>query len=319
MKAVIWGSRGSLPATVNANIIRSKITKALEAVQGHDISAREAIDTFIDTQLPFAVRGGYGTNTTCVEIRSEQNDREFLVIDSGTGLRDFGGYLMKTGQTPAHIHILLTHPHWDHIQGFPFFVPAYIPGNRIDIYSFHSGVEAAFRGQQSKPYFPVPMEVMQADIQFHEIDVDDQIEIEGYNIRHMAQRHPGTSYGYRIEREDKTIVFSSDSEHKSDAYQDGYPFVDFFRDTDLLIFDAQYTLTESVHVKEDWGHSSNIMGVELAMRSGAKHLCMFHSEPTADDDQLEYIENSTKRYAHLHDESYALQISHAYDGMEIEV
>ena len=94
MKAVTWGSRGSLPATVHAGHIRSKITRALEAVQDHDLSTPEAIDTFIDAHLPFAVRGGYGTNTTCVEIRTYRDGREFLVIDCGSGLRDFGAYLM---------------------------------------------------------------------------------------------------------------------------------------------------------------------------------------------------------------------------------
>ena len=160
---------------------------------------------------------------------------------------------------------------------------------------------------------------MQADIQFHELDVADRIEIEGYDISHIAQRHPGTSYGYRIEREGKTMVFSSDSEHKSDAYDEGHPFVDFYRDADLLLFDAQYTLTESIYAKEDWGHSSHIIGVELAMRAGVKHLCLFHSEPTASDEQLEQIETSTRRYAHLHDKSYPLKISQAYDGLEIDM
>lgn len=319
MKAVIWGCRGSLPATVNADIIRSKIKKSLEAVQDNDISTPEAIDSFIDTRLPFSVRGGYGTNTTCVEIRTDSPTPEFLVIDCGTGLRDFGAYLMQNGLMPAKIHILMSHLHWDHMQGFPFFVPAYIPDNQIEIYSYHTGLESAFKGQQSPPYFPVPMEAMQADIRFHELDEADTVDILGFEIDHIAQRHPGISYGYRLERAGKCVVFSSDSEHKSDAYQDGYPFVDFFHNADLLIFDAQYTLTESVYSKEDWGHSSNIMGVELAMRAGVKHLCMFHSEPTTGDDQLEYIEKSTKRYAELHDKSYSLKVSMAYDGMEIVI
>ena len=95
--------------------------------------------------------------------------------------------------------------------------------------------------------------------------------------------------------------------------------VDFYRAADLLMFDAQYTLTESIYAKEDWGHSSHIMGVELAMRAGVKHLCLFHSEPTASDEQLEQIESSTRRYAHLHDKSYPLKISQAYDGLEIDM
>ena len=100
----------------------------------------------------------------------------------------------------------------------------------------------------------------------------DRIAIEGYDISHIAQRHPGTSYDYRIERESKTMVFSSDSEQKSDTYNEGYPLVDFYQDADLAMFDAQYTVTESIYAKEDWRHSSHIMGVELAMHAGAKHL-----------------------------------------------
>ncbi|MBT5873017.1 MAG: MBL fold metallo-hydrolase [Candidatus Latescibacteria bacterium] len=318
MKVITWGSRGSLPASLNANVIRSKIARALEAAQGRDLSSTAAMDKFIDSYLPFAVKGTYGTNTTCVEIRTGQAEREYLVIDCGSGLRDFGAYLMKTEQIPAHVHILVTHPHWDHLHGFPFFVPAYIPGNRIDIYAYHEDIEQAFRKQQSDPFFPVSMDVMQADITFHQLNENDPFELNGCRIQSM-QQHPGISYGYRLSRDGKVVVFSSDSEHKSDAHDDKYPFIEFFSDADLLIFDAQYTLTDSLYAKEDWGHSSNIMGVELAMRAGVKHLCLFHSEPTASDDELDQILESTKRYAVLHDSSYELDVSHAYDGMELDI
>ena len=163
------------------------------------------------------------------------------------------------------------------------------------------------------------MEVVQTNIESHELDVEDQVKKEGYHIRHMAQRPPGISYGYRIEHERMTIEFYSDSEHKADAYHGGYLFVPFFQDGNLLIFDAQSTLTDSVYAKEDRGHYSNVMGKALAMRAGVKHLCLFHIEPCADDEKLAFIETSNQRYDYLHDVSYPLKTSHACHGPEIEV
>ncbi|WP_207680018.1 MBL fold metallo-hydrolase [Desulfonema magnum] len=316
MKVVIWGSRGSLPASMRSETVRYKIYRAIEAARGHDLKSKQDIEQFIDTQLPFSVRGGYGTNTSCVEIRDGE---EYIIFDSGSGIRDFGNYVMQTGNIPATFHIIMSHVHWDHICGFPFFIPAYIQGNRVNFYGFHDNMEQVFTNQQEPPCFPVPLRFMQAEKRFTQLELAKEYDIAGFRVRGIEQNHPQTSYGYSFEKDGKKIVYSTDSEHKENSNDEDYPFVDFFRDADLLIFDTQYSLMDAIHVKEDWGHSSNMIAVELAVRAGVKHLCMYHSEHTYSDATIDKMLRETKRYASIYDDSYRLRISHAFDGMEIEV
>ncbi len=313
MKIVIWGSRGSLPASTGAEKIREKICKAIEIANHQHFNSKAEIENFVDTQLPFSVRGSYGCNTSCVEIRDGE---EFFVLDAGTGLRDFGNYVMQSGRIPARFHILMSHLHWDHIHGFPFFVPAFIKGNRIDFYGFHEDIEQAFIHQQEPPCFPVPTSYMQAEKHFTRLDPEKECEIAGFRVRGMEQHHPGLSYGYCLEKDGKKIVYSTDSEHKG---RNDESYLAFFRNADVLIFDAQYSLTDAMYMKEDWGHSSNMMGVEMAIRSGVKHLCMYHSEPTHNDERLDRILRETVKYASIYDPSYRLKISLAFDGMEIGI
>ena len=135
----------------------------------------------------------------------------------------------------------------------------------------------------------------------------------------MKQHHAGDSYGYRFEKNGKSIVYSTDSEHKFESIDASYPFVEFFRKADLVIFDAMYSLADSISVKEDWGHSSNIIGVELAQQAQAKHLCLFHHDPNYDDAMISRILDESIRYEELSEEGDSLMVSSAYDGREIQL
>lgn len=180
-------------------------------------------------------------------------------------------------------------------------------------------MEETFLRQQESPNFPVPLAFMKADIRFEVLRPGEEYEIAGFRVKTMPQNHPGRSYGYRFEKDGKAIVYSTDSEHKEDANREDYGFLDFFKDADLLIFDAQYDLIDAIHNKENWGHSSNIIGVELSVRAGVKHLCLYHNEPTLDDAKLDKFLEETRRYASLYAESNPLNISLAYDGFVIEI
>jgi len=313
-----WGTRGSLPASATTRQIREKIFRALKTSRSHDLATDEKIGAFIDRELPFAVRGSYGGNTSCVEIGGGEG---FILCDAGTGIRDFGHDFMRSGKggSPTVFHLFLSHPHWDHIQGFPFFVPAFLPGQEIHIYSGHSAVETTFVNQQAPPSFPVPFEALKADIRFHTLDPEQPHEIAGFTVWMFRQNHPGDSYGYSFMREGRKIVYSTDTEHGAEAGNEGYPFLDFFRAADLLVFDAQYSLAEAIGPKETWGHSSNLLGVELAVRAGVKRLCLFHSEPTLDDDALDRFLAETRDYLRIHSPESPLVIDLAYDGLEIAV
>jgi phosphoribosyl 1,2-cyclic phosphodiesterase len=214
-------------------------------------------------------------------------------------------------------HIFLSHLHWDHIMGLPFFTPAFIPGNRLRIYGCHPDVEAALRRQQDAPSFPVDFSIFGATLEFVSLEPGQRHVIDGVGVTPMRQRHGGDSYGYRFESEGQAVVYSTDAEHPLDDADDAQRFVDFFQDADLVIFDGMYSLADAVSVKEDWGHSSNVIGVELCQRAGARHLCLFHHEPVADDDALDKLLAETKRLEAITRGAARVRVSVAYDGMVI--
>ena len=311
-----WGTRGSLPASLTAKQIRKKLFRAIQASRSHDLSTDEAIGTFIDGELPFSVRGSYGVNTPCVEVGGQ---KEFVLCDAGTGLRDFGNAFLSSEKSaaPAVFHIFLSHLHWDHIQGFPFFVPAYRAGK----HSPH--LQLPYRHRKSV-CDPAGRSLLSGSLQcsggkdpFPHFDPERSYDVAGFRVRVIAQNHPGGSYGYSFVRRGKKFIYSTDVEHGPEAQDEGYAFVDFFRGADLLVFDAQYSLADAIGPKETWGHSSNLLGVELAVQAGVKRLCLFHSEPTRDDEALDRFLAETREYLRIHDSRASLMIDLAWDGMEI--
>jgi phosphoribosyl 1,2-cyclic phosphodiesterase len=241
----------------------------------------------------------------------------------GSGLRRFGQQVVKEHgpDRPQVYHFLMSHLHWDHIMGFPFFAPAYIPGNTILIYGGHPTniMEEAFQRQQSSPCFPVYWDQLGADISFIHLDVDHWYEINGFRVQIMRQAHHGSSFGYRFEKDEKSMVYSTDAEHKQHSDKETEAVINFFKDSDLVIFDAMYSLADMITIKEDWGHSSNIVGVDLCLRANVKHYCMFHHEPAFNDDMLYAILQETKRYEKLVNEGHPLKISTAYDDLVIDI
>jgi phosphoribosyl 1,2-cyclic phosphodiesterase len=314
-----WGTRGSLPTPLGHRAVRAKIRAALQAADGRRFDGEAALDAFIDGELPFSVRATHGGNTSCVELVAGGDD--YVLCDLGSGLREFGHALMaRHGPARKHrFHVFMSHLHWDHIMGFPFFTPAYIPGNDIRIYGCHKAIREALRQQQSAPCFPVDFRALGASIEFVELEPDRDYEINGLQVRAILQNHAGDSYGYRFGKDGKSVVYSTDSEHKFSQLDETYPFVGFFRDADLLIFDAMYALAEAISIKEDWGHSSNIVGVELAQLARVKHLVMFHHEPVYSDETLETVLAETRRYEEISRPGDKLTVSTAYDGLEIEI
>jgi phosphoribosyl 1,2-cyclic phosphodiesterase len=238
----------------------------------------------------------------------------------GSGLREFGLSAMKrcAGGHARKYNIFLSHLHWDHIMGFPFFVPAYIPGNRIIIYGCHEQLETALRRQQEPISFPVTFDQLGATIEFRRLTPGEPIEINGLKVTAKLQLHAGDSYGYRLEHGGQTIIYSTDSEHKLDNEAERQAFVDFFRDADLVIFDAMYSLADAISVKADWGHSSNVVGVELCQLARARRLALFHHEPIYDDAQISRVLAETRRYAEITGEA-PLEVVAAYDGMEFDL
>ena len=315
MKVTFWGVRGSLPAPISDSEIRYKITEVLKKAVKEKITEEIQIDDFINS-LPDYSLGTVGGNTACVEIRASNN---IIVFDSGSGIRVLGHKLMSNefAKGEGILHLFLSHTHWDHIMGFPFFVPAYVKGNSIHIYSCHPNMEDRFKNQHNPSHFPVHLESLSANIEFHTIKPEEDFALGDCTITPTSLHHPGGSFGYRIEHEGKKVMYATDSEYKDLTDKGLKKYLDFFYDCDVLIFDAMYTLSDALD-KEDWGHSSSLIGAEIAMAAKVKKLILFHHDPTNDDCVLQDILNKTIKFTKKNAQ-YQCEVILAREGLTLEV
>ena len=294
MKVHFKGTRGSIPTAPTAKTIREKVVATLLAARGKDLRSETQIREFVKEQLPFQHGHTYGGNTPCLNI--ETGSDEYLIFDGGSGIRPLGKEILEEGTTGKTFHIFFSHFHYDHVQGIPFFAPAFIPGNKVIFHGGHDTLEQTLRDQMKTPFFPIPFETFAADISFEVHKPGDLINICDVQISLLEQNHPGVSYGYRVDQGDKSFVYSTDAEHTSPAHGKEYPFIEFIKETDLLIFDAPYTHSQSIGNREHWGHSSNIMGVELAARGEVGTLAIFHHDPSFSDKEMDDFLAHTKKF-----------------------
>jgi CheY-like chemotaxis protein/phosphoribosyl 1,2-cyclic phosphodiesterase len=273
----------------------------------------------------------YGGNTPCVTI---ERGRDLLILDAGTGIRKLGVTLKAEADSrPQHLHMLITHTHWDHIQGFPFFVPAYVPGNRLDVYgppSMEKPLEKVLRGQMDPAYFPVALGEMAADIRVHEIREPD-LDVGPFKVRAKYVNHPGVTMAFRIEIEGTVVTYATDTEPyrsllagqaRPDLDVEAYAgrrdaeLVEFARDADLYIADSQYTPSEYVQ-KRGWGHTCYTDAIEIALAANARRVVLFSHDPMHDDDTVDLKLSHCKRLA-LERKS-DLQVHAAIEGETIEL
>ncbi|MBW2060238.1 MAG: MBL fold metallo-hydrolase [Deltaproteobacteria bacterium] len=316
MLVKFWGVRGSIPAPIRTEQVSAKIIKALSLAKNVDLEDEEAISSFVQG-LPFEIKGTYGGNTACVEVRSGET---IIILDAGSGVRDLGLSLMKDkfDEGEGTAHFLISHTHWDHIQGFPYFVPALVSGNRILIYSPKEDLAQRFIAQQmDQDMFPIRLETMGAEIEFVRL-AEQNVDIGGLSVSHMLMRHPGGSYAYRLEENGRALIYATDAEYPKLNQTAIQPYLDFFTGADTLIFDAMYTFSEAV-AKIGWGHGAVYVGVDLAVKAGVKRLVLFHHEPTYDDDKFKEILEKTKTYYNLVRENTDLEIIIAMEGLELEI
>jgi phosphoribosyl 1,2-cyclic phosphodiesterase len=318
MRVRFWGTRGSIPVALTSADVRDKLAQALVKASGRTFASYEEAHAFAASELDFSLTHTFGGHTPCVEIEVPGN--EYFVCDMGSGARPFGVHVLaKQARKPATVNVFMSHVHWDHIMGFPFFGPAYVPGTKIRIHGCHDVLEHAFRLQQSPPCFPVTFEQLGASIEFVKLEPDKPHTVAGLTVTPHLQLHGGDSYGFRFEHQGKVAIYSTDSEHKLENRAEAEAFAQFFREADVVIFDAMYALAEAISVKADWGHSSNIVGVELCQMARAKHLVLFHHEPANNDATLEGLLREARRFEELTRGEHALQVSAAYDGLEIDL
>ena len=253
---------------------------------------------------------GVGGNTSCVEVRCGATR---LILDAGTGIRRLGDALL--GQGPVEATLLLSHLHWDHIQGLPFFVPAYVPSTRLEIVGSAGGVSslgAVLAGQMTAPVFPVRLDELGADLRLREVRSGDTFAVGEARVRALRLNHPGGVLAYRIEHEGRSVVYATDTEH--------YACVDpalraLAEGADALIYDSQYTPEEyrgdTGRSRVGWGHSTYVAGAELAREAGVGQYILFHHDPTRSDAGVDDLERRAR-------ELFAPSVA-AREGMEIGV
>ncbi len=246
----------------------------------------------------------YGGNTTCIEVRSDAG--ELIIIDAGTGIAALSQNLLA--EMPVNAHVFITHTHWDHIHGLPFFLPFFVPGNKVKLYGAFDlitgqGVQQVMEVQMQYSYFPIREAELRAAIDYHTLEIGESVEFGDVLVKSTLMNHPVTDFGYRVESNGKSMFFSGDHEPWYNIYDpedEGYAefqemidlkqsvLDDFVREVDLLVIDCSYTTAEYPS-KRGWGHGTFAGAMALARRVGAKKLVCTHHEPTRSDDELERV------------------------------
>jgi phosphoribosyl 1,2-cyclic phosphodiesterase len=234
---------------------------------------------------------GYGGNTSCIEITTPENER--IIVDAGTGIRNLGRHLSEqSGSQSMAVHLFLTHFHWDHLQGLPFFSPLFQPGNNIAVYSFPPAEQICERLalQMSSPFFTVDFNDVGAARTFHQIE-KSPIQLGNLSLTAFPLNHPQGACGYRIESRGASIVVATDVEH-------GHPELDkvlrqHAEGADILIYDAHYTAADYLE-HQGWGHSTPTEAARVAADAGVKQLILFHHHPMHDDAKMDEIVNQTR-------------------------
>jgi len=272
----------------------------------------------------------YGGNTTCIEVRTD--DDTLLILDGGTGLFPLAQHLLI--KLPVDANIFITHSHWDHIHGLPFFTPLFIKGSRVRLHGAHDpvtnqGIEHVMGVQLQNSYFPVSETQMGATIEYRTLDIGVPIAVGDAVVDNVVMNHPVTNLGYRISCNGRSVFFTGDHEPWHNPYAADDPAfaacaahlqarqdaIDAaMRDIDALIVDCSYT-REEYPSKAGWGHGTFDAAIEMALRVGAKSLYCTHHEPTRGDDDLEAA--FAEVLARWRDRLDGLAVQLAFEGLEV--
>lgn len=233
----------------------------------------------------------YGGNTSCIQLAL--GDRH-VILDAGTGIRGLGQSLMQRGASRATL--LLTHTHWDHINGFPFFAPAFRQDWTLDIYAGHlgeiGGVKHVMANQMANPTFPVPLEALQATLRFIDFEQGEPIDLgDGILVRTASLNHPNGATGYRVEYEGTSVCYVTDTEHvPGEPDQNVLALIE---GADLVVYDSTYT-DDEFPAHKGWGHSTWQEGIRLCRQAGVRRLAIFHHDPDHDDAFMGRLEEEAR-------------------------
>jgi phosphoribosyl 1,2-cyclic phosphodiesterase len=314
MKVRFWGVRGSVPSPVSPQTIRNKISSVLQRVRPEDLESPTSRERFLSS-LPPWLFGTYGGNSACIEARL--SDNSCIILDAGSGIRELSASLADETQPILDYHVFLTHFHYDHVQGLPFFGPAYNPNAHVTFYSPDPNAEQIIRNHMSPPYFPVQMgDVMAAQISFRQLD-SDPVVIGNGNVTWREHKHPGGAVAFRVEEQGRAFIFSTDAELQQSDFEKSPPNREFYGNVSMVIMDTQYTLGEAIE-KYDWGHSSFSLAVDFVTAWHIEKLFLYHHDPNYDDHRLYKNLQSARWYAKNLGNT-ELQVYISEEGLEIDL
>lgn len=293
MQVRLWGVRGSIASPMTSANLRDKAKALLAEASPADLASPAAIDAYLDRSEHAWT---YGGNTSCVEVAC---DDALFVLDAGTGIRALGGALKAEGRDKtAKINLLFSHFHWDHICGFPFFLPIYQPGREIGVWSGRSDSERLLSLQMGDAHFPVKWNNLPSKITCRQLPEDAATEIAGAQVRILPLIHPDRAYGYRIDHQGASVVYLTDTEVSKHPDKVAESYARFVEGADLVIVDAMYGFLD-YHDHINFGHSTIFNFIDFFRDAGIGELVIFHHDPLASDPQVTRLCADAARYKEL--------------------
>lgn len=311
MKLKFWGVRGSIPSPLSSQKLMSKIQAIIQQISVTDLQSMDSREKFV-SHLPKWLTSTVGGNSPCVELRISED--EVFIFDAGSGIRELGKVLIENKN--CKIHIFLSHFHWDHIQGLPFFDPIFNSNFEIHFYSVKKDLEKYLSEQMKAPFFPVEFSNVSKNLKFHYVQEGEEFLISNYKINTKSMFHPNGCVAFSVESpEGKKIIYATDSELKPQDFEQTEKNNTFFSNADVLIMDSQYTVEEASG-KENWGHSTFCYAIDFASNWMIKKIYLFHHEPKYDDKKIYSILESARWYANS--VKNKIQVELAIEGLEEE-
>ena len=308
MQVRLWGVRGSIAAPLTSAGLREKAKSLLSEARPEDLASPAAIDAYLDRSEHAWT---YGGNTSCVEVSFGD---VLFVLDSGTGIRALGGALKAEGRDKtAKIHMFFTHFHWDHICGFPFFLPIYQPGREIGVWSGRSDSERLLSLQMGDAHFPVKWNNLPSRITCTQLPENTPTTIEDAQVRILPLIHPDKAYGYRIDHAGKSVVYLTDTEVSKNPDKVAGTYAKFVEGADLVIVDAMYGFLD-FHDHINFGHSTIFTFIDFFRDANIGELVIFHHDPLASDPQVTRLCNDARRYKELIAPQAKWKLSAAFEG-----
>ncbi|MEK6628377.1 MAG: MBL fold metallo-hydrolase [Bdellovibrionota bacterium] len=312
MNIKFWGVRGSIPHSLDTQGWAAHIEEIMSDFFKSGFSKSSDIAQFLKSK-PLTDVGGYGTATTCVEI---SDSGQAIIIDGGSGIKTKSDRQEYNNQ--KEFHILISHFHFDHIMGLPFFTPHFIKGYKINYYSVHPETEQIIKNLFKKPIFPVAFEGLGAEVVFHHIKAHQKNTINGFQVTPYMMDHPDLCYGFRVEKNNKVYAHAVDNEATRQSKLELGADAGLYENADLLYFDAQYEEVD-MKVKKGWGHGTCDRGFEVCANFGLKQILFAHHDPAfsikdSSKQKKKATESYQKKYSEL-----KLQWDFAYEGQVVKL